>query len=162
MSATESAEFVTYASYARPFAAIAAGLLVDKWRATNMIISLFILLSIVFLTLGNSESGKTMLTFITINLLIIFAGVYALRGIYFALLEETQLPPHLTGKAVGLISLLGYTPDIFFASVTGRILDANPGVVGFNNYFILMSLISVIGIISTYLLMKSSTKKISA
>ncbi len=161
MSAIESAEFVTYTSYARPFSAIAAGLLVDKWRATSMIVSLFILLTIIFLILGISAPNKVMLTFITINLCITFIGIYALRGIYFALLEESQLPTHLTGKAVGLISLLGYTPDIFFASVTGRILDANPGIEGFHHYFILMSLISALGIISAYVLSKLSAKKIS-
>jgi hypothetical protein len=69
-----------------------------------------------------------------------------LRGIYFALLEENQTPAYLTGAAVGLISLVGYTPEIFFAPITGRILDANPGIVGFRHYFLFLAGIAALGV----------------
>ena len=73
--------------------------------------------------------------------------VFALRGIYFALLEENRTPPYLTGAAVGLVSLVGFTPEIFFAPITGRILDANPGIVGFQHYFLFLAAIAVLGIL---------------
>jgi sugar phosphate permease len=74
--------------------------------------------------------------------------VYALRGIYFALLEESQTPKNLTGAAVGMISLVGYTPDVFFAPIAGRILDANPGLVGHQNYFMFLAVIAAVGILA--------------
>jgi hypothetical protein len=79
-------------------------------------------------------------------------AVYALRGIYFALLEETRISRASTGVAVGLISLIGFTPDIFFYSVTGRILDATPGLPGFHNYFLLLTIIAITGLVLVMLL----------
>ena len=86
------------------------------------------------------------------------AGVFALRGIYFAILEESKIPKHQTGLAVGLISFVGYTPDIFFAPIAGRLLDCAPGVLGHQLYFQMLVFIAILGlIISTimiYLLAK--------
>jgi len=73
--------------------------------------------------------------------------VYALRGIYFALLEEDRTPRFLTGAAVGMISLVGYTPDVFFGPVSGRILDASPGLAGHQNYFVFLASIAAIGLL---------------
>ena len=56
--------------------------------------------------------------------MVTFIAVYALRGIYFSLIEESRVDRRITGSAVGLISVLGFTPDIFFGAITGRILDA--------------------------------------
>ena len=78
--------------------------------------------------------------------------MFALRGIYFALLHETRTPKHLTGATVGLVSLVGYTPDIFFAPIAGRILDADPGLVGHQHYFMFLGGIAVIGILVVALL----------
>ncbi len=83
------------------------------------------------------------------NLLVTFIAVYALRGIYFSLIEEAGIDRRVTGTAVGLISMLGFTPDIFFSAVTGRILDANPGAVGFQDYFLLMAAIAALGMLFT-------------
>tara|TARA_B100000900_G_C20491358_1_gene679692 strand:- start:739 stop:1083 length:345 start_codon:yes stop_codon:yes gene_type:complete len=82
------------------------------------------------------------------NFFATYGFVYALRGVYFALLEENQTPKNLTGAAVGLVSIIGYTPDVFFAPITGRILDANPGIVGHQNYFFFLSSIALIGAIT--------------
>ena len=79
--------------------------------------------------------------------MVTFVAVYALRAIYFSLIEEAKLDKRITGSAVGLISVLGFTPDIFFASVAGRILDANPGAVGFEHYFLLMAAICAVGMV---------------
>ncbi len=79
-----------------------------------------------------------------------FIVVYALRGIYFALLEENRTPKFLTGAAVGMVSLVGYTPDAFFGPVTGRILDANPGIVGHQNYFMFLASVAATGILVVF------------
>ncbi|MGB5690403.1 MAG: MFS transporter, partial [Woeseiaceae bacterium] len=42
-----------------------------------------------------------------------------------------DVPPFLTGAVAGTVSFIGYTPEIFFGPITGRILDANPGSLGF-------------------------------
>lgn len=154
MNALESAELTTYASYTRPFAAIAAGLLVDRWKVSSMLMVLFTVCIISFLSLAVVSASQIAMQLIMANLVITFIAIFALRGIYFALLEESKLTLNKTGTAVGLISLLGFTPDIFFYALSGRILDANPGLIGFQNYFMLIALISIIGLLCSFLLSK--------
>ena len=45
-------------------------------------------------------------------------------------------------------ALVGYTPDMFFAPIAGRILDADPGLVGHQNYFMLLAAITATGIVA--------------
>ncbi len=79
--------------------------------------------------------------------------VFGLRGVYFALREETRIPNDRTGTAVGLISVVGYTPEIFFGPIAGRILDHSPGVTGHLNYFLLLTGISAVGVVIVLVLM---------
>ena len=85
---------------------------------------------------------------IYLNFFLTFVAVYALRGIYFALLQENRVPVYLTGAAAGMVSFVGYTPDIFFAPIAGRILDANPGIIGHQNYLMFLAGISALGVIA--------------
>ena len=55
----------------------------------------------------------------------IFAIVYSgMRGIYFATLNEVGIPLSMTGIATGIISMLCYLPDVYFAKLAGTWLDA--------------------------------------
>ena len=87
------------------------------------------------------------------NFFTTYTVVFALRGIYFALLEENRTPKFLTGAAVGMVSLVGYTPDAFFGPVAGRILDANPGIVGHQNYFMFLASVAATGVLVVFWLM---------
>jgi nitrate/nitrite transporter NarK len=166
MTQLESAEFTTLASYSRPIAAIAAGLIVDRFSASAVIKILFTALLAAFVMLAafnpsadlSAIPSAPLVWFVMTNLLITFIAVYALRGVYFALLEESNIKLHSTGTAVGIISVLGFTPDIFFAPITGRILDANPGFVGFQHYFLTLAVVSVIGLIFSSVLVKRASK----
>ena len=53
----------------------------------------------------------------------------------------------VTGAAVGLISLVGFTPEIFLAWVGGAILDATPGPTGFVDLFGFLAGIAVAGVL---------------
>lgn len=55
----------------------------------------------------------------------VFAAVYTgMRGIYFATLSEVGIPLSLTGVATGVISLICYLPDVYFAKLAGIWLDS--------------------------------------
>ena len=54
-----------------------------------------------------------------ISILILTIGVYGLRALYFAVMEKGQIPLLLNGTAVGLISIIGYAPDIFSGPIIG-------------------------------------------
>ena len=146
MDEVRGAELSTWGSWIRPVAAVAAGLVADRFNAARSIGVAFAVLAVSWTVLGVASVDLTALHIVYLNLFVTFFAVFALRGIYFALLEENQTPAYLTGAAVGLVSLVGYTPEIFFAPITGRILDANPGIVGFRHYFLFLAGIAALGV----------------
>jgi sugar phosphate permease len=139
-------------AYIRPVGAIVAGLIADRFNATNAIGVTFGILAVTYAALSVLMPESAGHAVIYANLAIGLFAVFALRGIYFALLQETRTPRHITGAAVGLISVVGYTPEIFFAPIAGRILDADPGAGGFHNLFGLLAAIMVAGIVIVGLL----------
>ncbi len=147
MNEVDGAKLATLGVYVRPVAAVAAGLLADRWSAARTLRLAFALslVSCVVLALVSPNGGA--LFVIYGNLFVSFFAVYALRGVYFALLQENYVPPFLTGAVAGTVSFVGYTPEIFFGPITGRILDANPGAVGFQHYFLFLAAVSVLGIV---------------
>ena len=154
MDEVRGAALSTYGGWIRPFAAVAAGILADRFNAARSIGVAFAVLMVSWTLLGVSSMDAASLNIIYLNLFVTFVAVFALRGIYFALLEENRTPTYLTGAAVGLVSLVGYTPEIFFAPITGRILDANPGIVGFRHYFLFLAAIALLGIFVVLVLLR--------
>lgn len=146
----EAAQFTTWASYLRPLAAVLAGLLADRWCASRMTLGLFAALSGAFVLIFWMIDLQPQVLLLSVTLLLTFFGVFALRGIYFALIDESQIRMGATGTAVGVISVVGFTPDIFFAPVTGRMLDA--GEQGFAGYFMLLAFVMTLGCLCTYCL----------
>ena len=149
MDEVDAAYFVSGASYLRAVSAIAAGFIVDRFSASKIISFLFGWLVIAYLILWFIVPSSNLYNIIFTDILISFIAVYGLRGVYFALLEETRVSGNLTGTAVGLISVIGYTPDAFFNSLAGRVLDANPGLKGYQNFYMLLTGFAIIGLLAT-------------
>ncbi len=146
MDEVEGARFTAYATYLRPLAAIAAGFLADRFSAGRIIGVTFLAMTAVYAGLAAAVPNGAWLNLIYANIFVSMFGVFALRGVYFALLQETCTPKHLTGTTVGMVSFIGYTPEIFFAPITGRILDAAPGLAGFQSYFLFLSAVAAAGL----------------
>jgi len=153
-SETHAAGIGAASAYIRPLAALGAGLVADRIGIARSVVLLFATLAVVYGLLGVMSIESGMRWLIYGNLFVSCAAVFALRGVYFALLEEAAVPARLTGAAVGLVSLVGYTPDIFFAAIAGRLLDAAPGAAGHQHYFILLALVAIIGAIAATLLLR--------
>jgi nitrate/nitrite transporter NarK len=147
MDEVAGAQLAAYGAYIRPFAAIAAGSLADRWAASKVIGLSFFVLLLSYAMLSFALPDGSGLSVIYANIFVSFFAVFALRGVYFALLDENRIPAYFTGAATGMVSFIGYTPEIFFAPITGRILDANPGLVGHQNYFLFLAGVMVLGVI---------------
>ena len=145
----EGAKLATYIIYLRPVAALAAGLLADRWSAGKMVGSSFGLLVISYGVLAAFLPDDQGLTLIYANIVVSVVAVCMLRGVYFALLEENNVPPYLTGAVAGSVSFIGFTPEIFFGPITGRILDANPGPAGHQNYYLFLAVVAALGVVVT-------------
>ena len=147
MNEVDGAQLSAFGSYIRPVAAIAAGVLADRWTASKTIGLSFAVLIVSYSLLSIAVPKGNGLAVIYANIVVSFFAVFALRAVYFALLEENQTPAYLTGAVAGMVSFVGYTPEIFFAPITGRILDATPGIGGHQNYFLFLAGVAVVGMI---------------
>ena len=133
----------------RPFAAILAGILADRISTSRMTIISFILMILGSLSLASGlidANGYGLFVFTIIGAGL---GIYALRGLYFAIMEEGNVPLAVTGSAVGLVSVLGYTPDIFFGPLMGYLLDENPGATGHQYVFMVVGVFALVGLLAT-------------
>ena len=133
-----------------PVAAIAAGYIADKIGCAKAVFGSFVLMTSGFLLFGLVPGAPNLVPFMLINVALIAGAVYALRGIYFSLLEQGGIPLAVTGTATGIVSVIGYTPDIFMPLLGGIILDANPGAVGYQNLFLVTAAFCFIGLIAAY------------
>ena len=155
MNEVEGARLFAYASYLRPVAAVVAGILADRFVASRTIGIMFVILTISFGMLSIAVPTQGWLTIIYVNIIVSVFAVFAVRGIYYALLQETGTPPKITGTTVGIMSFVGYTPEIFFAPIAGRILDASPGIPGHQNYFLFLAAISLLGLAVVFYLVRT-------
>ena len=89
-------------------------------------------------------------------------GTYALRTLYYAAVKEGRIPYAITGTAVGIISVVGYTPDIFMGPVMGVLLDSSPGVTGHQHVFTLLAAFSLIGALAAYRFKKMTQRDLIA
>ena len=129
-----------------PIGALAAGLIADRFNSARTIGVLFGVLLVVYLLLSFLTPDIVGLSYIFGNIAVSLFAVFALRGVYFALLEETRTPRQVTGAAVGMVSVIGFTPEIFMGPIAGRILDATPGAGGHLNLFAFLAGIAFVGI----------------
>ncbi len=158
MNEIDGAMLATYGAYIRPVACVVAGLVADRFDSARSILGLFVMCLGAYGVLSIATPDTIAIYVIYFNMFITFFAVFAFRGIYYALLEETRTPKHLTGASVAVIAFVGYTPEVFFGPITGRILDANPGVQGHLNYYKFLFAVTVVGIIVTLVLMRLNAR----
>jgi len=141
----DSAEFATFLLYLRPLIAISIASFASRWENTLMLVIGFAVsfLGALLFSFGIITYSKTLLFLSSIFILAI--GVYSLRALYFSIMEKGEIPLPLTGTAVGIISLIGYAPDIFIGPLMGYFLDHYKGILGHQYVFGLMAIFSLIG-----------------
>ena len=154
MDEVEAARIAAIGAWMRPVAALGAGLLGDRFTVSRMTLVSFLVLFASHLVFALGEPTPGLAWVVLVNVLIGGAAVFGLRGLYFALFEEARVPPAVTGTAVGLVSVLGYTPDIFVSLVGGILLDRSPGLAGHQDFFAFMAAFAAVGIVASYVLMR--------
>lgn len=138
-----------FRDWLRPAAAVVAGIIADRVSASRAIRVAFFVLAISYVTLWLAPPELTPIAVLWTQVTATALAVFALRGIYFALIEESGIPMHLTGIAVGTISMIAFTPDIFAPLLAGWLVDISAGVLGYRYYFGFLAAIAAIGFSAT-------------
>ena len=136
----------------KPGAAFVAGFVADRIgtaRTTSIFLAVLLLSSLVFAALPGEPGYLNAMLF---NVAIIMIAIFALRGIYFALLEQGGVPRLLTGTAGGVVSGVAFFSDAYMPTVTGILLDKFPGVTGYRYLFLLTAATCAIGLVASILI----------
>ncbi|MEM9327762.1 MAG: MFS transporter, partial [Bacteroidota bacterium] len=108
-----SAHVATISFWMRPISAILAGFLGDRFIHSQITKYAFFLMIVGALTIASGVLSNAMFAFVAISIAATSLGIYGLRGLYYALFQESRIPLSYTGAAIGFIAVVGYTPDIF-------------------------------------------------
>jgi len=133
----------------RPVGAIAAGFVGDRFNLEKVLAALMLagsiaLAALVILPLTVS-TGILLTVVLLVGLL-----TYAIRGIYWATLDSCNIPVRIKGLAIGFISLIGYSPDIYLPLINGAVLERFPGKLGYTIYFMGIVLMGLLGTLSAW------------
>ena len=145
----EAAEVGALQLYLRPIVCVAIVLLADRTKNMFWIIFGFVtmLIGALIFSFGIIKPDMNFIFFL--SLVILAVGTYSIRALYFAVLKEANVAFALTGTAVGIISVVGYSPDIFAGPIMGYLLDENPGIIGHQYVYFMLVIFSIIGLIAS-------------
>lgn len=133
----------------RPIGGFGGGYLADKLGKSRVLSAAMVIAAVALIALAIVPAGFTVGI---VYALVVFTGLflYVIRGVYWSLLEDCRVPVAATGIAIGLISLVGYLPDIFLPQISGAIYTAyGDDVAGANNlYFLITAGIGLAGAVA--------------
>jgi len=158
MSDVEAAELSTWSAWVRPVSAIGVGIFADRISSTKATAASFAILILSYLSFLILEPLPGKMTLFYLTIFFSAVAIYGLRGVYFAIMEEVDVPRHATGTAVGIISLVGYTPDIFIMPIAGWLIDRSPGATGHQHFYGVLMMFSLVGLIAVMSLRRQGRK----
>ena len=105
----EAANIGSLQLYLRPMVCLVIALIAGKSNHIYLIVFGFItmLIGSIIFALGVVQLNMNFVFYF--SLIIVATGTYAVRALYFSIMQEGTIPLVLTGTAVGLISCLLYT-----------------------------------------------------
>ncbi len=146
----DSAKIGTLLLFLRPLVGIVIGVLADRKKPLMLLKMGFIIMILGSGVMATGLINNSLIVLFFISIFFVAIGVYTVRILYFAILKQAKVPIALTGTAVGLISFIGYTPDIFMGPIMGVLLDDYAGAIGHQLVFLMSAIFGLIGWIAAY------------
>ena len=142
--------FITVAKlWMRPIGAAGAGFAGDFLDRERVLAGLMIAASLALACLTFLPVGSGSIALLGIVLIVGFL-TYAIRGIFWSTLESCNVSNNIKGLAIGLISLVGYLPDVYLPLISGYLLDTYQGKLGYTLYFSAIALMGLLGAIAAW------------
>lgn len=145
VTAVTVATVTTVILWMRPLGGTIGGFLGDKiGRAKTNGLALGFAGIVLILTSLLPVASPEILFFVFVVLLGFL--LYVIRGTYWSLLGQSKFAPVAMGTAIGLVSFIGYLPDIILPQLNSLLFRAFGDTGGYVAYFIVSAIIGFIGI----------------
>jgi sugar phosphate permease len=149
LTAVTGAVLTVIKLWMRPIGAVAAGIIGDRLNLEKT-------LSVLMLA-GTISVGALIILPVSTAVPVLLGAVitiglttYAIRGIFWATLDDCQIPVRIKGLAIGVMSLIGYSPDIYLGLLNGYLLETYPGKTGYDLYFGFIVIMGVLGTMAAW------------
>jgi sugar phosphate permease len=149
LTAVAVASITTAKLWMRPIGAVAAGFAGDFMDRELVLGGLLVLASISLASLVVLPAGGGSAALLGIVLVIGFL-TYAVRGIFWSTLQSCDVSNKIKGLAIGVISLVGYSPDIYLPLLEGFLLEQYPGKQGYAIYFGSIAAMGLLGAVAAW------------
>ncbi|MFT6407430.1 MAG: sugar phosphate permease [Arenicella sp.] len=133
----------------RPIGAASAGFAGDFLDREKVLAILMVLASLALAGLAFMPVSVGAAFLLAIVLVIGFL-TYAVRGIFWATLESCDISNNVKGLAIGLISLVGYAPDVYLPLLNNYLLELYPGKTGYAVYYNVIALMGLLGALAAW------------
>lgn len=133
----------------RPIGAAAAGFAGDFFDRQHVLTILLVLASASLASIAFLPDIAGAFLVLGIVLLIGLL-TYAVRGVFWSTLDSCNVPNRIKGLAIGVISLVGYSPDIYLPLLNSALLEAYPGRTGYAIYFVGLSVMGLFGALAAW------------
>ncbi len=135
--------------WAGPPSSIVGGFISDKIGTSTLLLLGFIVMAlgttiIMLLPQTNQSAIPYVITFF-----IVFIFFNVNYSITWAMMSEANIPVKSSGTAAGVISTVGYLPEVFYSLLAGFLISSNEGATGYRLYFSFVVLVLIIGAITT-------------
>lgn len=159
MTAVMAGTITTIKLWMRPIGGIGGGWLGDKFSNISVLVVALFLATLAMVGLiifpGLNSLGLLIGTVIFIGLM-----TYAIRGLYWAILDTCDIPLRITGLAIGIVSVVGYLPDTFIPLINGYLTEHFPGAFGYKLYFGYIASVGLIGTLAALVLRARVNRKL--
>ena len=146
--------YITVAKlWMRPIGGIAAGFIGD-WANPEKVLSVLLVLASISLALMAFLPASAATAVMVAMVLIIGLLTYGVRGLYWATLGGCDVPNRIKGLAIGVISMVGYFPEMYLPLISAPLLESYPGTLGYQIYYSLIAACGLCGAYAAYLLTK--------
>ena len=130
----------------RPVGGVFGGYLADRFGKANIVMSASLLSAISLSALALIPTSTRVIVFYVIVVLASLF-IYTIRGTYWSLLGDCRVDNRNAGVSIGVVSLIGYLPDVLVPIVNTAFISSFGESTGYNAYFLWsagMGLIAVI------------------
>jgi MFS family permease len=122
----------------RPIGGIAAGLIGDLINPEKVLSLLLVLASLALAAMAFLPTTAGTVAMLAIVLMIGLL-TYAVRGLYWATLEGCSVPHHIKGLAIGVISMIGYFPEMYLPLLSASLIEQYPNGLGYKIYYLALA-----------------------
>ncbi len=133
----------------RPIGAASAGFAGDFLNREKVLAWLMVLASVALGVLAMVPVSIGAVFLLAIVLVIGFL-TYAVRGIFWATLESCNISNKVKGLAIGIISLVGYSPDVYLPELNNYLLALYPGKTGYAIYYNILAFMGLLGALAAW------------